>query len=202
MAWQVQGNLRGPQGPKGDQGDQGPRGEDGAGIEITGSVATYGDLPTGLGPEDAGSGYLVEADGKLYIWTGTTFPPNGSGVEFRGPQGIQGPKGDKGDKGDTGDTGPKGDTGNTGTPGTAATVAVGTVTTGAAGSNASVQNVGTANAAEFNFTIPRGDKGEAGANGLDGTRWHFGTGAPGTIPGAVPGDAYLDMADGTVYRLN
>ena len=202
MAWQVQGNLRGPQGPKGDQGDPGPRGEDGAGIEISGSVATYGDLPTGLGPGDAGAGYLVEADGKLYIWTGTAFPANGAGVEFRGPEGPQGPKGDKGDKGDPGDPGPKGDPGNTGSPGTAATIAVGAVTTGAPGSSASVQNVGTATAAEFNFTIPRGDKGDAGDDGRDGSRWFFGTGAPGTIVGAVPGDAYLDTADGSVYQLS
>ena len=42
MAWAVAGNIRGPQGP---QGDPGPKGDDGAGIQIAGSVATYGDLP-------------------------------------------------------------------------------------------------------------------------------------------------------------
>lgn len=126
MAWTVSGNIRGPQGP---QGPQGPKGDDGAGIEIAGSVATYGDLPSGLGPGDAGSGYLVEADGKLYIWSGTAFPSSGAGVEFRGPegpkgdqgdqgiQGIQGPKGDQGDQGPQGSQGPKGDTGNAGEAG-------------------------------------------------------------------------------------
>ena len=202
MAWTMQGNLRGPQGPKGDQGDQGPPGEDGAGIAISGSVATYAALPTNLGPGDAGAGYLVEADGKLYIWNGTAFPSDGNGVEFRGPQGPQGIKGDQGDQGIQGIQGPKGDTGNAGSDGTAATIVVGTVTTGAPGSNASVQNVGTANAAELNFTIPRGDKGDQGEAGINGTRWHFGTGAPGAVAGAIPGDAYLDMADGTVYRLS
>ncbi len=65
-------------------------GADGAGIEIAGSVATHAALPGGLGPGNAGEGYLVEADGKLYIWSGTAFPADGSGVEFRGPQGAAG----------------------------------------------------------------------------------------------------------------
>lgn len=208
MAWSVQGNLKGPPGA------------DGAGIEISGSVPTYADLPTSLGPGDAGNGYLVEADGKLYIWSGTAFPADGSGVEFRGPQGIQG---------------------NPGTAGAAATVAVGTTTTGAPGSGAAVTNSGTASAAVLEFTVPRGAAGADGADGaaatvavgtttttaagssatvtnagtssaavlnfgiprgVNGTQWFFGNGAPGTIPGAVIGDAYLDFDDGTVYRLS
>ena len=73
--------------------------------------------------------------------------------------------------------GSKGSDGSAGADGKAATVEVGTVTTGAAGSNASVSNVGTANAARFNFTIPRGatgDTGPAGPAGADGS-----PGAPG-----------------------
>lgn len=202
MAWQVQGNIKGPKGDPGEQGPPGPPGEDGAGIEITGSVPTYADLPTDLGPEDSGSGFLVQADGKLYIWDGTQWPSDGAGVEFRGPRGEKGDKGDPGDKGDKGDPGDKGDTGNQGLPGEAATIDVGTVTTGAPGSNASVQNVGTEQEAVFNFTIPRGAQGLPGADGRDGTRWFTGTGAPGTVTGAVPGDFYLDVADGTVYELS
>jgi len=63
--------------------------------------------------------------------------------------------------------GPKGDAGN------AATVAVGTTTTGAAGSSASVTNSGTTSAAVFNFTIPRGDTGAAGASGGSSTAWRY-----------------------------
>lgn len=73
-----------------------------------------------------------------------------------GEKGDTGAKGDKGDKGETGEKGDKGDTG------TAATITIGTVTTGEAGTNASVENVGTVNAAIFNFTIPKGDKGDTG----------------------------------------
>ena len=123
MAWAVSGNIRGPQGP---EGPPGPTGADGAGIEIAGSVATYAALPTGLGAADAGDGYLVDADGKLYIWSGAAFPAAGAGVEFRGPQGPQGDDGDqgiqgiqgaKGDQGIQGIQGPKGDTGVAGTAG-------------------------------------------------------------------------------------
>jgi hypothetical protein len=158
--------------PKGDKGDPG------AGIEIAGSVATYGDLPTGLGPTDAGKAYFVAADGDLYIWDGSAFPADGSGTTFQGPAG------------------------------TAATVAVGTVTTGAAGSSAAVVNAGTSNAAVLNFTIPKGDKGDTGNTGdtgtagTNGTKWFNGAGAPGSVSGSAVGDYYLDTTSGDVYVLS
>ncbi len=52
--------------------------------------------------------------------------------------------------------------GERGDDGDAATVTVGTTTTGAAGTNASVTNSGTSSAAVFDFTIPKGDKGDPG----------------------------------------
>ncbi len=85
-----------------------------------------------------------------------------------GPQGIPGFKGDKGDKGDSGATGAQG------IPGQAATITVGTTTTTAPGTNASVTNVGTANAAILNFAIPRGVPGEGGGGGS-------GTGGNGVV---------------------
>ena len=56
-----------------------------------------------------------------------------------------------------------------------ATIQVGTVTTGDPGTQASIENVGTENAAVFNFVIPKGDKGDTGAQGEPGAQ-----GAPGT----------------------
>ena len=53
----------------------------------------------------------------------------------------------------TGGSGGTGGTGGTGTPGLAATIAVGTVVSG---DTASVTNVGTSNAAVFNFVLPKG----------------------------------------------
>ena len=65
---------------------------------------------------------------------------------------------------------PKGHDGTNGidgTDGTAATIAIGTVTTGEPGSSASVVNSGTATAAVFDITIPRGDKGADGTGAGD-----------------------------------
>lgn len=66
--------------------------------------------------------------------------------------------------GDTGvqAQGPKGDEGE------GATVDVGSVTTSAAGSNAEVHNSGTTTAAVFDFVIPRGPAGPAGAGVPEG----------------------------------
>lgn len=126
-AWVSKGSLKGPQGDAGDPGPSGRgiqsaevnvgghlvltytdavqvdlgdvTGEDGAGVAIAGSVAAYANLPGGLGPADAGDGYLVQADGRLYIWDGSAFPANGAGVEFRGPAGAQGVQGVPGVRG-------------------------------------------------------------------------------------------------------
>lgn len=153
MAWQQTGNLKGPKGdtgaqgpqgqqgvqgaigpigPKGDQGAQGPAGAqgaagvDGKSVSIAGQVATYSALPTNLTAADAGKGWLVEADGDLYVWSGTAFPANGSGTDFRGPQGpagaqgvqgVAGPQGVAGAKGDQGAQGPQGAQGNQGVRG-------------------------------------------------------------------------------------
>lgn len=85
----------------------------------------------------------VSADGVL-SWTNKAELENPTSVNI---------KGEKGDKGDTG------------AAGSAAAIRIGTVTTGAPGSEAIVTNVGTANDAVFNFTIPRGEKGEGGGSG-------------------------------------
>lgn len=98
----------GPQGIQGEQGPQGPAGEDGAGIEIAGTVATYANLPTNLGPDDEGKGYYVEDEGTLYIWNGTAFPADGDGVHIQGPQGPQGIQGVQGPQGIQGIQGPAG----------------------------------------------------------------------------------------------
>lgn len=175
MGWTVSGNIRGPagaQGPKGDKGD------DGAGIEIAGSVSTFGDLPSGLTPADAGDGYLVEADGKLYIWSGTAFPTDGAGVEFRGPQGPQGPQGEPGLQGIQGAQGLQ----------------------GAAGPNGAKGDKGDKGDAGADGA--HGEDGAPGAPGVRGSQWYFGTGAPGTIEGAMAGDVYCDNSDGMIYQLS
>lgn len=109
--------LTGPEGPQGEPGPRGPAGEDGKGIAIAGSVATWAELPSDLSAGDAGSGYLVEEDGKLYIWNGSSFPEAGAGAEFRGPEGPMGPAGAAGPVGPQGETGAAGPAGDPGEPG-------------------------------------------------------------------------------------
>lgn len=125
----------GPAGPKGDQGDagpagplgpEGPEGPEGKGLELAGSVATYADLPPAA---PAGSAWLVSSEGRVYTFTGTEWPAEGSGGLIQGPRGATGPAGERGlqgvqgPKGDTGATGPqglqglKGDTGERGLQG-------------------------------------------------------------------------------------
>lgn len=197
--------------PKGDKGD------DGAGISIAGTVADYASLPSGLGSGDAGNAYFVTADGLLYIWSGSAFPADGSGTVFQGPAGTSatvaagmtstGAAGGSASVTNSGTSSaaifdfsiPRGDAGADGNDGAAATIAVGTVSTGAAGSAASVANSGSSNAATFDFSIPRGADGSDGTNG---TKWFNGTGAPGSVSGAVAGDYYLDTTSGDVYVLS
>lgn len=58
---------QGAVGPTGPQGLIGPTGAAGQGVQIKGSVATVGDLPsTGNIPGDS---YIVLADGDLYVWS-------------------------------------------------------------------------------------------------------------------------------------
>jgi hypothetical protein len=109
----------GPTGASGAQGATGPTGPQGTDIHFAGSVANVGSLPTaGNSVNDA---YIVDADGNLYVWNGTSFDDAGQIV---GPQGIQGETGATGPTGPTGAegaastvTGPAGATGPTGADG-------------------------------------------------------------------------------------
>lgn len=86
------------------------------------------------------------------------------GTEWIGV-GIVGPEGPAGPAGATGPAGADGADGVDGEDGLAATIAVGTVTTGAPGSSATITNVGTSQAAIFDFSIPQGATGETGPAG-------------------------------------
>lgn len=221
MAWNAVGSIRGPQGVKGDKGDKGDTGDagaDGAGIEIAGSVNTYANLPDDLTALDAGLGYLVQSDGKLYIWDGAAFPNDGDGAEFRGPKGDTGAAGSDGADGDSAyeiavaggfvgsETawlaslkGEKGDTGTTGTTGD----------DGASAYQVAVQNGFPGSESAWldslkgakGDTGSKGDTGDTGSTGQRGSRWYTGVGAPSTIGGSLVGDMYLDTATGDTYQL-
>ena len=99
-----------------------------------------------------------EEDGGINTFTFTTsageertfIVRNGS----KGSQGIPGEPGEKGADGASGQD---------------ATIEIGTVVTGEAGADVIITNSGTATAAVWNITIPRGDKGDPGERGADGT---------------------------------
>lgn len=72
----------GPQGPLGLTGPTGPTGPQGTDIHFKGSVATFGDLPSsGNTVNDA---WIVDADGDLYVWSGSSWTNAGQIV---GPTG-------------------------------------------------------------------------------------------------------------------
>ena len=164
-----QGNT-GSQGQVGNTGPQGPAGAAGdkyattstSSINVSNGAKTL-TVGTGLAytsqqniiiAHDAGNhmhGVVTSYTSSSGALVADIAQHTGSGtytswtVNLDGGVGIQGPQGPAGD---------------------AATISVGTVTTGAAGSSASITNVGTSSAAVFNFSIPRGNTGDAGTPGI------------------------------------
>lgn len=135
-------------------------GPPGSGVQLEGAVAVYADLPDDLGPDDAGAAYVVQSNGKLYVWSGTAWPTEANGADFRGE------KGDTGDTGPVGETGATGATGATGPAGPANTLTVGTV---ASGETAAATITGTSPAQVLNLTLPQGEQGPQGDPGADST---------------------------------
>lgn len=115
----------------------------------------------------------------------------------RGATGAQGPKGDNGADGAPGEQGPQGPAGQdgaegpqgpAGADGAAATIRVGAVTASAPGSSPQVTNVGTENAAVFNFVLPRGEAGPQGEPGPAGADGQDGQQGPQGEPGPAGAD--------------
>jgi hypothetical protein len=106
IAWNLQRITTGAQGPQGEVGPQGPTGPvgpQGTSINVKASVATVALLPaTGNSANDA---RIVDADGDLYIWGGSSWTSAGQIVGPQGPQGIQGIQGIQGLTGATGPSG-------------------------------------------------------------------------------------------------
>ena len=175
----------GSAGPPGPTGPTGPAGPQGTSVTLVGSVPTVFDLPTGLGPADAGTGYIVDADGDMWLWDGTAWVDVGQIV---GPQGPQGPGG-------TGPQGPQGP------PGADSTVPGPQGPTGATGP--------TGPQGEAGPTGPQGPTGSTGATGAQGpagtpgSLWYTAsptTPTPPDVPDPREGDQFLDPPTGNTFR--
>ena len=203
---------QGIQGVKGDTGNTGPQGPQGVSITLKGSVATTSLLPsTGNAVNDA---YIVDADGDLYVWNGSTWFDAGQIVGPQGPQGIQGIQGIQGPQGDTGATGATGATGPQGPQGiqgdtglTGATGATGpqgpqgiqgdTGLTGATGPQGPQGIQGLTGAT--GPTGPTGPTGATGPTGPTGATGATGPAGPGVATGGTAGQI-LAKVDGTNYN--
>ena len=129
--------VTGPTGPTGATGPQG------VAVDLKGSVALIANLPpTGNTVNDA---YIVDQDGDLYVWNGTSWYSAGQIV---GPQGPTGPTGATGANSTvTGPTGSTGPTGPTGATGANSTVTGPTGPSGVISVTGPVTNTGTSTAA-------------------------------------------------------
>ena len=90
----------GPQGPQGIQGVQGVQGETGAALTVLGSYPDLTAFLAGAGgsPGTAGTAWIIESDGSLYVWNTATNTWDDVG-DLQGPQGIQGIQGPQGEQG-------------------------------------------------------------------------------------------------------
>ena len=186
-----------PKGDKGDtgaKGDAGVKGQDGAkgadGITPTLKVGTVTTLAAGSNATvtmsknnneytlnfgipkgnkgdtgaSGGSGETTVVNPTITIGTVTNGDTASATITGDSPNytlNLVLPKGDKGAKGDAGTKGADGIT---------PTIAVGTTTTGEAGTNANVTMSKSGTTYTFNFTIPKGVKGDTGAAGTKGDK--------------------------------
>lgn len=164
---------RGPQGPAGPTGPAGPQGAQGAagtGMNLRGTLADTGELPTDAVEGDA---YLIGGD--AWVYSGTEFfnagqlqgPAGPAGAD--GATGPQGPPGDPGAAGPQGEPGPPGDLGPAGPAGAA----------GAAGAQGPKGDTG-----DTGPTGPTGPAGPAGADGAAGPQGPAGAQGPQGVAGS------------------
>lgn len=137
--------------------------------------------PEGTGHSDTSTEYLLDASGNLIfeVWLPTGNPQWRYGGDCNVSWYARGGK-------YMGVT-------TIGTGGN--TVRVGTVTTGEPGTNATVVNSGTAKDVVLDFTIPRGDKGEAGTGG---TSYTLPAATSTTLGGIKVGSNLSITEDGTL----
>lgn len=184
----VQGE-KGETGAQGPQGIQGPKGDPGEAFTIAKTYESVSEMNSAAATDGVKEGQFVmidtgniedEDNAKLYVKSGNAYSyitdlSGATGMTGpQGPEGAQGPAGQAGEQGPQGPKGEQGIQGETGPAGAAATVSVGEVTSG---DTAKVTNSGNANAAVFDFVLPRGPQGPQGIQGPAGPQGPAGSDA-------------------------
>jgi len=110
--------VQGVQGIQGVQGVQGIQGETGAALTVLGSYPDLTAFYAGAGgsPGAAGTAWIIESDGSLYVWNTANNTWEDVG-DLQGPQGIQGIQGVQGEQGEQGVQGIQGEQGVMGVSG-------------------------------------------------------------------------------------
>jgi hypothetical protein len=149
----------GATGPIGYTGSQGATGPQGVNITFKGSVPTVGDLPSS--DNSVNDSHIVDADGNLYVWNGSTWSDVGQ---------IVGPTGPIGWTGSFGATGATGIIGYTGSEGVGYTGSQGDIGyTGSFGATGATGPIGyTGSFGATGITGPDGATGPVGASGASG----------------------------------
>ena len=164
----------GPSGPSGPSGPQGVAGANGTSVNIKGTVATSGNLPSS--EQTLGDGYIITNTGHLWVYTNSASPGNVNGFidagTIVGPQGNIGDTGPTGPQGNIGVTGPQGVAGDTGPTGPQGNIGV----TGPTGPQGNIGDTG-----------PTGPQGNIGVTGPTGPQGNIGVTGP-TGPQGVAGD--------------
>jgi hypothetical protein len=140
-------------GTAGATGNTGATGPQGTNINFSGSVADTGSLPaTGNDVNDA---YIVDADGNLWVWNGSSWTDAGQIVGPQGQTGVTGAVGATGATGEPGATGAVGETGATGATGESGAVGE----TGATGATGATGERGVS-ALSWTYNIDLGATGD------------------------------------------
>ena len=169
-------------------------GKDGTSVNIVGSVPTSASLPTDLGPEDAGDGYIANDTGDLWVWSGTSWSNVGQIQGPPGPQGVPGPQGPQGATGNQGNQGVPGATGSQGPPGpTGSTSSQGPQ--GVPGEQGPKGDAGSGVAIKGTLS---GTGTALPSSPVAGDMWIFGTPVPTAAP-PRPGPVPAQAGDGIVW---
>lgn len=160
----------------------------GQNFQILGQYNTLAELKNAIANPDPGDTYAVGLNTPYTIYT---YIPGDTGWFSLGD--LTGP---------TGPAGPQGQTGSTGATGAAATVDVGGTVTLPAGENATVENIGTSDAALLRFGIPRGSTGADGAQGPQGPAGPRGANGVGVPEGGTAGQIIQMEETGNTAWVN